>query len=313
MIKTIDCNYLEPGFAAAYLLLNGDEAAFIDNNTAHSVPLQLQALRDAGIRPEQVRWIIITHVHLDHAGGTSALLEHCPNAQVIAHPRAAVHLVDPSKLIISAEQVYGSTRFKELYGEIKPIDAGRVQTVGDEEKIQFGNSQLKFLHTRGHANHHFCIFHAATDSIFTGDAFGLAYPALQSGGLFIFPSTSPTDFDYEEAVKSIDRIVETRSASAYLTHFGEIRDLKGAAAQLKTDLRKSADLFDEIKKELDQGTEAEVTQNVESRLWEHYALRINLDLPTRKLMQLDIELNAAGLVFAAKKRLQKERQNTARE
>ncbi|NJK88090.1 MAG: MBL fold metallo-hydrolase [Myxococcales bacterium] len=195
MIVTIDCDYTMPRYAAAYLLVHEGRAAFVDNNTALAVPLLLKALADRGLSPEQVELCIITHVHLDHAGGSSALMKACSNATLVAHPRAARHVIDPSKLIASAQQVYGEARFRELYGEIEPIAEERVQSVEDGSSVDFAGRKLLFLHTRGHANHHFVVVDEASSAIFTGDAFGLCYPDISERGLFAFPSTSPTDFD----------------------------------------------------------------------------------------------------------------------
>src|SRR5262249_54286000 len=149
-----------------------------------------------GLGPEAVDYLIVTHVHLDHAGGSSLLMRECPNARLLAHPRAIPHLVDPSKLVASARQGYGDAEFEKLYGRIDPIEAGRVRAMDDGSRLGWAGAELEFLHTRGHANHHFCILLSESGkprSIFTGDSFGLAYPELQQSGLFIFPSTSPTD------------------------------------------------------------------------------------------------------------------------
>ena len=189
--QTIDCDYLYPRYAAAYLRIAGDEAAFIEANTGHAAPRLLDTLARSALRPEQVRWVIVTHVHLDHAGGASALMRACPNATLLAHPRAVRHLVDPSKLVASATAVYGAERFRELYGNVDPIDAARVRALDDGESVALGDCDLRFVHTRGHANHHFVVHDPALDAVFTGDAFGLSYPALQRAGRFAFPSTSP--------------------------------------------------------------------------------------------------------------------------
>src|SRR5699024_7188114 len=222
-IHTIDTHYLGyPEVAAAYLIVEGDRAAFVDNNTNAAVPRLLASLEEQGLTPEQVEYLIITHVHLDHAGGTSKLAKACPNATVVAHPRAAPHVIDPSKLVASASAVYGEAEFERLYGTIEPVAEARVQVMDDEQTLQFGRRELRFLHTRGHANHHFCIADSASGAIFAGDAFGLVYPALQGEGLFAFPSTSPTDFEPALARDSIRRLVDERPSCLYLTHFGAV-------------------------------------------------------------------------------------------
>ncbi|HUP58293.1 MAG TPA: MBL fold metallo-hydrolase [Bdellovibrionota bacterium] len=304
-VITIDCQYVQPRFAAAYLITEGKRAAFIDNNTTHSVPHLMKALEQAGRRPEDVELIVITHVHLDHAGGTSRLAELCPQAAVLAHPRAAPHVIDPSRLVSSARKVYGEDAFDQLYGEIRPVDASRVRAIDDGETVSLGSRKLTFLHTRGHANHHFCIHDPAGGAIFTGDAFGLRYPDLQRDGLFAFPSTSPTDFIPEEALKSIDRIVATGAAAAYPTHFGALPEVKEAAAQLKEHLEWSAELLERATRsslapeELDGFCQGELRAHYETWLAQH-GRRFGDD--DWRLLNLDLELNGAGIAHVARKR-----------
>src|SRR5690606_33390260 len=122
-VTTIDAHYGgHDGFAAVFLICDGEEAAFVETNTARSVPRLLAALERAGRRPEDVRWIAITHVHLDHAGGAAALMKACPRATLLAHPKAAEHVVAPDKLVRSSIAVYGEEAFRELYGTVEPVD-----------------------------------------------------------------------------------------------------------------------------------------------------------------------------------------------
>jgi len=232
-VVTIDCKYRMPEFAAAYLIVEGDRAAFVDNNTTHATPLLIEALASRGMSPGQVEYIIITHVHLDHAGGTSALVRKCQNAQVVAHPRAARHVIDPERLIAGAQSVYGEQLFNDLYGRIDPVDADRVRTVDDNETIEFGTRTLTFMHTLGHAKHHMCIHDSGSDSVFSGDSFGLSLPTLQHGQKrFIICSSSPTDFDADEARNAVHRILRTDPQRVYLTHFGVVTAVKEAGEQL---------------------------------------------------------------------------------
>jgi glyoxylase-like metal-dependent hydrolase (beta-lactamase superfamily II) len=217
-IRTIDCHYIRTGIAASFLVHDGGEGYFVEANTFHALPHLLKALDEEGLGRDRVRWIAVTHAHLDHAGGAFALLDACPQAKVLAHPRTARHLIDPDKLVLSAKKVYGEKTFAELYGDIRPIPADRVHPVEDGEEIPFQGSMLRCIHTRGHANHHFCLVDPLLDGIFSGDSFGLAYPVLQRKGLFIFPSTSPTDFDPDAALDTLDKIVNTGVRSVFLTH-----------------------------------------------------------------------------------------------
>ncbi len=303
-LVTIDCQYVMPQLAAAYLREEHGEVAFIEVNTAHALPHLLAALRDAGLAPEAVKYVIVTHVHLDHAGGTSALMKACPNATVLAHPRAARHLIDPSKLVASARQVYGAELFDQLYGVIEPIDAARVKSLEDGASVELGGAKLNFIHTRGHANHHFVVHDEAQNVVFTGDTFGLVYPALQRAGRFAYPSTSPTDFDGLAAIDSVKRVMALKPRAVALTHFGMFEDVEVIGAQLLRWLEFSTRLFEQGKQSGDeQGTlEQRFKWELEKELVEA-AVRVGFT-PTeadRKLMHFDVELNAQGLAFAAVK------------
>lgn len=312
-IHTIDCHYLgRPRFAAAYLLVDDGEAAFVDNNTNNAVPRLLAALDDAGLEPGQVRYLIVTHVHLDHAGGTSAMAEACPKATVIAHPRASPHIVDPAKLVRSASAVYGEETFERLYGRIEPVAAERVREMQDEETLDLGRRTLRFLHTRGHANHHFCIADDSSGSIFTGDAFGLHYPELQERGTFAIPSTSPTDFDGELARQAIRRLVDESPDVMYPTHFGAVTDIEESAEQLMRQLefaeRVMQDAYDS------DHDDDDLEDYVKSRLVDYFSGLLDRHgggPEAWKLVELDIGLNAQGIAFAANKKRRKAREAAA--
>ena len=302
-VRTIDCAYLdEPEVAAAYLVLEGDEAAFVETNTAHAWPHLLAALEAAGRSVEDVRWIVVTHAHLDHAGGAWKAMEACPNATLLAHPRAARHLIDPSRLVASAEGVYGVDRFRELYGTLKPIPAERVRTLEDGETLVWGTRTLTTLHTRGHANHHLVLHDSGTNSVFTGDAFGLCYPALQGAGRWVFPSTSPTDFDGPAAVASVQRIVGTGAERAWLTHFGGITDLAGAAESLIAQLERSTALVQSLDEAGLEGAALDQAAATAVQGWfETELLARGFGEAERRLVSMDVDLNAQGLAFAVQK------------
>ncbi len=309
-IYTIDCLYAGmPETACAYLVIEGDRATFVETNTTHAVPHLLAKLDSLGIPRSHVDYVIITHVHLDHAGGASALMKVCPNATLLAHPKAARHMVNPQRLVESSKLVYGEENFQKLYGEIEPISESRVRVMLDGEKLKWGNRHFQFLYTRGHANHHFCIYDSASNSIFTGDSFGISYPKMEGGGRFIFPTTTPTDFHSEEGIRSAELIVSTGAEKAYLTHFGFIENLGDLSKHLTKGLRLCQTAIEEVKLELKKSPhieENQIQKSFQKKVKEIILTlandqNVNLTEKDWKLLQLDVELNAQGLAFALKR------------
>jgi len=294
---TIDAD-VTPRFTACYLRLAGDECAFVEAHTSHALPRLMKALQDAGRKPEHVRWIILTHAHLDHAAGASALVAACPNATLVAHPRAARHMVSPQKLIDGATAVYGAERFKALYGTIAPIAASRVRALEDGESIDLGGSKLTVWHTAGHANHHFVVDDPATETVYTGDAFGLVYPDLQKHGRFTLPSTSPTNFDADLARASLDKVLSLGERFVCPTHFDAHEDAATIAAQV----RRFIDLAGQWVDEAARGDETQAAMTTRlSQAWADAITRVapSFGAEEMDLLALDIELNAQGLAFAA--------------
>lgn len=294
---TIDAD-VTPRFTACYLRVAGDECAFIEAHTVHALPRLMAALEAQGKRPEQVRYVIVTHAHLDHAAGASALMAACPNATLLAHPRAARHLIDPGKLVASATAVYGAERFAALYGAISPIAPDRVKAMEDASSVDLGGAKLTFLHTSGHANHHFAVDDPTIDTVFTGDTFGLVYPALQHHGRFAIPSTSPTNFDADEARKSIDRVAHLRRGAVCPTHFDAWTDVDVIAQQLRRFIDRAEQWVDEA-----AGSD-DAADVIEKRLRGAWTDAIHAEAPhfgkdDLALLALDIELNAQGLAFVA--------------
>ncbi len=302
-IVTIDCQYRGPQRAASYLILEGREAAFCDVNTVHAQPLLLEALANHGLGPDNVRYLLITHAHLDHAAGAGALLARCPNAMLLCHPVAARHLINPARLEASARKVYGDETFDRLYGRLDPIPAERVSAVEDGATLDFGGRTFTFLHTPGHARHHMCIHDSRANAVFTGDTFGVRYPALgPSERPFLLCSTAPTDFDPEAAIASVERIVATGAEWAYPTHFGPIAEPAVAAQDLLADLRAMAAILTEAVKRPETGAplEAWCLEQIMRAFAEHCA-RAGVANPAQAAAVLDgdLRINAQGLAFKA--------------
>ena len=236
-IVTIDACYVRPKLAAIHLLIENGRAAFVDTGTFRSVPRMLAALAEHDLKPADVDFVLLTHVHLDHAGGAGTLMRELPNARCVIHPRGARHMIDPGKLVSAAKDVYGADRFHAMYGELIPIPEERVQIVADSQQLQFGGRELEFIHTPGHANHHYCIVDRAQSLIFSGDTFGLSYRELDTErGAFSMPITTPSQFDPEAAHRSIDRLMAYRPDAIYLTHYSRVDGVENLAAQLHEQL-----------------------------------------------------------------------------
>ncbi len=298
---TVDCDIL-PEFTAAYLRVAGDECAFIEAHTSHAVPRLLAALEAQGLAREAVRYVVVTHAHLDHAAGAGELLLACPNATLLAHPRAAKHLIDPSKLVASATAVYGEERFKKLYGVIKPIPKERVRALEDGDSFELGDAKLSVFHTKGHANHHFIVDDPAVDTVYTGDTFGLVYPALQKNGRFALPSTSPTNFDGPEAHKGIDKVLSLNRRFACLTHFGAFQDVAEIGRQLHTWISRADEWVADVAATTETDTEGTARLTTAWRAAiesDAKARNLGFDHAAYELLKLDIELNAQGLAFVA--------------
>ncbi len=217
----VDTCYTQPRLAAAWILKGGASAAVIETGHVHAVPRILAALDAAGVAREAVSHVVVTHVHLDHAGGAGALMQALPNATLVAHPRGARHMIDPAKLWAGTVGVYGAEATQRLYGDPIAIPAARVVEAPDGFELDLGGRPLRFLDAPGHAKHHFVVFDAASRGFFTGDAFGLSYRHDDAGGRpFFFPTTTPVQLDPPALHATIDRMLAERPERLYLTHYG---------------------------------------------------------------------------------------------
>jgi glyoxylase-like metal-dependent hydrolase (beta-lactamase superfamily II) len=229
----VDTHLTRPLFDASHLLVEKGRAAFVDVATSHCVPRLLAALEGRGLTPADVDYVILTHVHLDHAGGAGALLRHLPIAKLVVHPRGARHMIDPSKLVKGSAAVFGEEVVRTAYGDVVPVDPKRVVEAGEGFVLEVGGRPLEFLDTPGHARHHVCIWDERSRSFFTGDTFGLAYPELASDrGAFIIPTTTPVHFDPEALEMSIARMLERKPHAMLLTHYSRVTDVERLAGLL---------------------------------------------------------------------------------
>ena len=237
-VYLIDAMYSRPGLAASHLVVDGGRAAFVDTGAAPAAPRLLGALAELGLAREQVDYVFLTHVHLDHAGAAGQLIAALPNATAVLHPRGAPHLVDPGKLVAGSRKVYGEAMYRELYGEVLPIPAERVLTTEDRQRIRLGGRTFEFIDAPGHAKHHHCPIDLDHREIYSGDNFGICYRDLDTAsGPFMLPTTTPVHFDPDALHATIRRMMSYGPKRIYQTHFGPVDDLE----RLERDLHESID------------------------------------------------------------------------
>jgi glyoxylase-like metal-dependent hydrolase (beta-lactamase superfamily II) len=193
----------------------------------------MKTLEKRGWKPQDVRYVIVTHVHLDHAGGAGSLMQLLPNATLLVHPYGARHMIDPARLEAGARAVYGDEMFDRIYGRIIPVAEERLQIMQDGDELSLGNRQLRFMDTPGHARHHFCVFDSLTNGWFTGDTFGLSYREFDTHkGAFLVPTTTPIQFDPVALKESVRKLVADRPDCMYLTHYGRVEDVQRLAGKM---------------------------------------------------------------------------------
>ena len=298
-ISAIDSGYYRPMLDAIHLLVEGDRAAIIDTGTNHSVPPVLAAMRDKGLRPEQVDYVILTHVHLDHAGGAGLFMREFPNAMLTVHPHGARHMTDPARLVAGTVAVYGEAPTRRMYGDILPVAAERILETPHASSIRLAGRELQFLDTPGHARHHVAILDTQSGHVFAGDVFGLSYREMdQDGRQFILPTTSPAQFDPEPYHRSIDLIRGIRPEAVYITHYSQIRDVqaKGEALHRLVDAHAELGL-----REKDAGAaRPERLREGIKRIFLEEARRWGSRLADARVLDIysnDVELNTQGLGY----------------
>lgn len=295
-IVTIDTGFQRPRFDAAFLVVEAGRGAFVDCGTAFAIPHMLAALAAQGLAPDAVDWLILTHVHLDHAGGAGALLRQLPNARLVVHPRGAAHMVDPAKLVAGATAVYGEKEMARSYGEVVPVPEARVRIAQDGDVVELAGRPLECIDTPGHARHHLCVWDARSRGWFTGDTFGLSYREFDAGGApFVLPTTSPVQFDPEPLKASIRTMVARDPDWMYLTHYGRVGDV----ARLADDLVVQVDAMVDLARAAAGRPDRHAWLMAE--LGVLYLRRARAhgsglsDAQVLDLLAMDIELNAQGL------------------
>jgi glyoxylase-like metal-dependent hydrolase (beta-lactamase superfamily II) len=297
-IYAFDAGYVRPILAAIHVVLEAGRVALVDTGSNDALPNALAALERLGLDVAAVDYVILTHIHLDHAGGAGSMMAAFPNAQLVVHPRGARHMAEPSKLVAGVTAVYGAEYVNRIYGQILPIPAERIIEAADGFTVSLAGRELLCLDTPGHARHHICIVDKKTGGIFTGDMFGLSYREHDVDGRpFIFPTTTPTQFEPEEMRASIKRLLALKPEAMYLTHYSRVEDVPA----LGQDLLRRLDALVAIAESTSQLSgvvrhekiKAEITRYLIAELKAHGC---NLAEPVvLDIWATDLELNAQGL------------------
>lgn len=298
-IFAVDANYVRPQLAAIHLIRESGRVACFDTGTAHSLPQVLAALREAGLGPDAVDYVIPSHVHLDHAGGAGAMMAAFPHARLVVHPRGARHLADPTRLWAGTAAVYGEAEARALYGELIPVDVARIVEAPEGHRIDLAGRVLTVLDTPGHARHHFCLHDQRSGHVFAGDMFGLSYRELDvAGRMSIFPTTTPVQFEPAAMKASIERLLALRPGAIYLTHFGRVTEVERLGADLLRLVDAHVALAEQCAGRAD-GRHAALVAGLSDLVRaerQRQGWRLS-EAATLDLFAVDIELNAQGLAI----------------
>lgn len=297
LIDDFDLNRKER--TGTYVILE-KELTIVETSASPSIPYILSGLKQLHIDPIDIKYIIVTHIHLDHAGGAGLLLQHCPNAKVVVHPKGARHIIDPSRLIAGARAVYGE-KFDSLFDPILPIPEQKILIKNDGDTLKISDScTLTFLDTPGHANHHFSIYDPISNGIFTGDTIGVFYPELKHDGIELYlPSTSPNQFNPEYMLQSLEKIEKLNVDYVYFGHYGASSNIQEISQQI----RKWLPLFVEAGNK-GMAMQGSLSEKVEAATQALFALvteylsekQIPNDHPVYEIIKIDLPVCAMGLI-----------------
>ena len=276
-------------------VIKEEALTIVETGPSPSVKHVKRGLEALGLSLDEVKYIIVTHIHLDHAGGAGLLMQECPNAKVVVHPKGARHLANPERLIAGAKAVYGE-KFSALFDPILPIAEEKILVKSEGDTLKIGPTcTLQFLDTPGHANHHFSIYDPISNGMFTGDTVGVRYEQLMPDVHFFLPSTSPNQFNPEAMQSAIDRLKQMNLSCIYYGHFGMTSIPNEALDQAA----KWIPVFlDEAKAVV---AEQKGYEELSKRLMNHvrrYLREQNIgdDHAVYPIIQLDMEVSSMGLI-----------------
>ena len=287
-------------YTAAYLL-DAREPLLVETGPTTSVEAVAAGLDRLGVGADDLAHVVVTHIHLDHAGGIGAIARRYPSAAVWVHERGAPHLADPARLLASAERLYGPDRLRALFGPVEPVPAQRIRSLSDGASIDFGGRSLQALHTPGHASHHVALVDSATGAVFTGDALGIHVPDAP----VLRPATPPPDFDLELMERSIERIRSRAREVVLFAHFGPIREIERICDLA---IRRARAWTEAVRVELERTDDLEEVVAVlerEARRDLETGAQAPIDLNRFEILS-SVRMNALGIVRYWRKRRERE-------
>jgi glyoxylase-like metal-dependent hydrolase (beta-lactamase superfamily II) len=288
-VIVIDTMYNGTPEAIAVYLLLGRHPALIETGPAATIDAVFDAMREAGLDPEQLTAVAVTHIHLDHAGGAGTIAARLPHVQVYVHPLGAPHLIDPARLLASAGRLYGED-LSRLFGRVIGVPADRVHTLRDGDEVELGDRRLFALDTPGHARHHHAYWDPVHRDLFTGDIAGVALP----GSRYVRAPTPPPEFDFGSWLASLTRLRALRPSRLLLTHFGAHTWPEDLLAQLEERLHEAVDV---VGRALAQGAEEpSITRQVREAAMREIAARDGPDAPRRYEVIMPVRQSVLGLI-----------------
>jgi glyoxylase-like metal-dependent hydrolase (beta-lactamase superfamily II) len=292
---------------SAYLL-EAVEPALVETGPTTSAEHVERGLARLGMGPADLAHVIVTHIHLDHAGGAGTIARRYPNAKLWVHERGAPHLADPTKLVASTARTYGEDRMRRFFGAVEPVPAQRLTAISDGDRISLGDREILVFWTPGHASHHVCLEDSRTGAIFVGDALGVHLPDVG----VLRPATPPPEFDIDLAVDSIERIRGRARSMLLLSHFGPVEEVD---ALCDLAIRRIRGWGDEVRRALNDTEDLEeITAILERRGAAEYLEDSGESIDMERYDVLSsIKMNAAGLSRYWRKRAQHERDRQAAE
>jgi glyoxylase-like metal-dependent hydrolase (beta-lactamase superfamily II) len=286
MTDYIDLDFRgSPRVIATALMPAADGVTLIDPGPTSCLPALERGLRGRGLTLRDVRSVLLTHIHLDHAGACGTIVERVPGARVFVHERGAPHMIDPEKLLASATRLYGD-RMDTLWGAFQPVPAANVTVLKGDERLDVGGTTIKVAYTPGHAKHHVSYLDEHSGMAYVGDTAG-----VQVSGNYLIAPTPPPDIDIEAWQQSLNTIDDWQPVSLFLTHFGPVSPARAHLARFRTTVAEAAETARKMieaggpEDELSRRFAEQMRQDVRKALPEHEARAAELAAPFDQLWQ----------------------------